>query len=352
MCQALGYHRLPPISDSCASKDIDESKSSLFWFTYMLDKGLALRLGRASIIQDYDIAMPRYDREIIGVDWPQRMLGLWIRHSEVQGKIYEQLYSFKASSTRSEQRNQCAQVLARDIRSLLRDAEIMIEKLQCTGDYQQVDSEKYNGLVVSLKSEIATYYSTLTMIYRAIPPVPGATGSFSLECIQVAREALQQHLECMQLFAPGISAQAAYLHWYVRSVPPIFMIANFDRTILFAPFIPVIVVFCHAIEASDADDQQRLGSFIASLQPTSSVSEAIDQLYRLTQVLHNIASVFIKSKSETADHQDMTSFGNDFDSFLSQLGFLPPTVEQMAVNGVSLASSDDILTFQTQDWPA
>jgi hypothetical protein len=126
----------------------------------------------------------------------------------------------------------------------------------------------------------------------------------------------------------------------------------FDRTILFAPFIPVIVVFCHAIEASDADDQQRLGSFIASLQQASSVSEAIDQLYRLTQVLHNIASVFIKSKSETADHQDMTSFGNDFNSFLSQLGFLPPTVEQMAVNGASLASSDDILPFQTQDWPA
>jgi len=33
-------------------------KINLFWFLYTMDKGLCLRLGRASTIQDYDIAVP------------------------------------------------------------------------------------------------------------------------------------------------------------------------------------------------------------------------------------------------------------------------------------------------------
>lgn len=33
-------------------------KINLFWFLYTMDKGLCLRLGRASCIQDYDIAVP------------------------------------------------------------------------------------------------------------------------------------------------------------------------------------------------------------------------------------------------------------------------------------------------------
>ena len=52
----LGYHR----ADSMV-KDSPETrgrKINLFWFLYTMDKGLCLRLGRASTIQDYDIAVP------------------------------------------------------------------------------------------------------------------------------------------------------------------------------------------------------------------------------------------------------------------------------------------------------
>ncbi len=36
MCQTLGWHRLPAMQDETTDK-----KASIFWFSYMLDKGLS-----------------------------------------------------------------------------------------------------------------------------------------------------------------------------------------------------------------------------------------------------------------------------------------------------------------------
>lgn len=41
ICQTVGWHQLVPTSDSTTDRNI-----SLFWLTYLLDKGLSLRLGR------------------------------------------------------------------------------------------------------------------------------------------------------------------------------------------------------------------------------------------------------------------------------------------------------------------
>ncbi|RYP62017.1 hypothetical protein DL769_007479 [Monosporascus sp. CRB-8-3] len=57
MCQTLGHHRPPPPADTDADDASYEAKFNLFSVAYMLDKGLALRLGRVSAFQDYDIVM-------------------------------------------------------------------------------------------------------------------------------------------------------------------------------------------------------------------------------------------------------------------------------------------------------
>lgn len=91
LCQTLGYHRASSMeTDSMA---VQENKHRLFWSVYCLDKGLSLRLGRASTIQDYDISLaPTFTRLDISCLW-KTVYTLWITLSRIQGKVYELLYS-------------------------------------------------------------------------------------------------------------------------------------------------------------------------------------------------------------------------------------------------------------------
>lgn len=70
-----------------------DNKLRLFWSVYCLDKGLSLRLGRASTIQDYDISLtPTFNRIDIAELW-KSIYTLWITLARIQGKVYELLYS-------------------------------------------------------------------------------------------------------------------------------------------------------------------------------------------------------------------------------------------------------------------
>ena len=99
MCQSLGYHRLPAnfpdsSASSTASDSMNDKKTGLFWFAYMLDKGLSLRFGRSSVIQDYDITLPKAMSPQMNIADPWKViLNLWILQAELTGKVYEQLYS-------------------------------------------------------------------------------------------------------------------------------------------------------------------------------------------------------------------------------------------------------------------
>lgn len=75
------------------SPGVQDNKHRLFWSVYCLDKGLSLRLGRASIIQDYDISLPATFNRFDIADMWKTVYTLWIAMSRIQGKIYELLYS-------------------------------------------------------------------------------------------------------------------------------------------------------------------------------------------------------------------------------------------------------------------
>jgi hypothetical protein len=68
-----------------------DTRSLLFWNVYMLEVSLALRLGRASTIQQWDITIPR-DCDAAGLPDPWgEIMRIWIRHSLILQKIYAQL---------------------------------------------------------------------------------------------------------------------------------------------------------------------------------------------------------------------------------------------------------------------
>lgn len=92
-----------------------------------------------------------------------------------------------------------------------------------------------------------------------------------------------------------------------------------DRTILYAPFVPFIVIFCHVIETTDLTDLDRLHSFVASLDPAIKLSEATARLQRLFQVLYNVALKYVEIRAS----REQVSVGREFDTYLNALGFGP-----------------------------
>lgn len=92
------------------------------------------------------------------------------------------------------------------------------------------------------------------------------------------------------------------------------------RTILFAPFVPFIVLFCQVIETQDREDLARLQSFVASLQLEIAVTEPIDKLRRLFQVLYNVASYYVESQTG-ARGEDQQQSNAEVDAYLAALGF-------------------------------
>lgn len=105
-----------------------------------------------------------------------------------------------------------------------------------------------------------------------------------------------------------------------------------------APFVPFIVIFCQVIETRDKEDLARLQAFVASLQTEVSVTEAVDKLRRLFQVLYSVASRYIESQvsgsggcaGNTRVHQAQPSH-HEVDAYLATLGFPQPHNHQGVV---------------------
>lgn len=165
-----------------------------------------------------------------------------------------------------------------------------------------------------IKGDEVTRQSIMTLIYRAIPPPVGSQGTFIHECIETARAALEYHQNCMNMLKESTeNIKCSYLHW----------------TILFAPFVPFIVLFCHTIEVSSRTDLHRLEEFVTSLEPNRGSSEAIDKMHRLCQVLSSVAGLYLEAKAQarTLESDAMASVGQEFDTYLSALGLAPAPME-------------------------
>jgi hypothetical protein len=91
-------------------------KIFLFWHIYTMDKALSLRLGRAPIIQDWDMSLPLpvHDSGLYSLASPMdnglgtRMLHFWIKVAQIQGQVYEKLFSAAAFLRPAEERAQVA----------------------------------------------------------------------------------------------------------------------------------------------------------------------------------------------------------------------------------------------------
>lgn len=116
MCISAGYHR------ATSSKDdppvLREQKSWIFWSLYSAEKGLSLRLGRASSVSDYDITLPLPGLAKADCKPYYSCTVRWIKLSSIQGRVYKRLYSPVALSGPQESRIAWAQSLAAETTGL------------------------------------------------------------------------------------------------------------------------------------------------------------------------------------------------------------------------------------------
>ncbi|TGJ78506.1 hypothetical protein E0Z10_g10258, partial [Xylaria hypoxylon] len=148
-----------------------------------------------------------------------------------------------------------------------------------------------------------SFLASLSLTYRALPPNGPRSRTFADECIDAARASMRVHLEATAMMDQQ-SLQIVYIHW----------------TILYAPFIPFIVIFCLVIETSDGEDLTRLADFVRSLELACEVSSSVRKLHQLCQVLYNVAELYVEAKVAEG-------VGSEFDAYLSQLGFMPVDVD-------------------------
>ncbi|KAF3003478.1 hypothetical protein E8E13_004017 [Curvularia kusanoi] len=303
LCLTLGYHRV----DSMA-KDSPKTrmrKISLFWFLYTMDKGLCLRLGRASSIQDYDIAVPL---PVLGNEEEfaagNGLVRFWCRFAGIQGRIYEELYSPRALKQPTASRAAKADLLVTDIRQ-------MWSEHNQIGHIPGTPEEAHEVFMLGDKVTMST---TLTLVLRALPSAEGHPLSCSEDCIAAARQALQLHQTCAARFADMSDKHVfmEYLHW----------------TLLHTPFTPFLVIFCHIIETQSTTDLALLGDFLQSLQPARGTSSAIDKMFLVCDVFHRVAKLFIGaatrdssiSNPTTPDHPTQTQLRKELDPFMTRIG--------------------------------
>ena len=100
-----------------------------------------------------------------------------------------------------------------------------------------------------------TGFSLLTLIYRSLPPQDSSQSPLRVECVEMARKALEQHEKCLALLSPP-SRRVEFLGLFV------------NWALVQSPFVPYTILFCHIIESSSEADLHALRSFLKTLERT------------------------------------------------------------------------------------
>lgn len=315
LCQNLGYHRIATMKNN--SEEEQRRKMHLFWMIYYFDKQLSLRLGRASVIQDWDVSLPflaTSDASYNGFE-ENDMLPYWVKVAKVQGQTYESLFSAAAFLKTQTERQQTAMSLVRAMEQAWHErgyvgitdstnlaspieTELPFKHKRTLRKHDQ-DALKpgaydieYLGDVEDLffHTDVVVHYSTCALIHRAACP----ENTLSQECLEASRAAILAHMRCNAQFNSKVNTElwAGYIHW----------------SILQAPITPFIVLFCNAIQMTDRTDLDSLSDFVTSLESCKTFSQGAEKLYKMCLLFLKVAKIYIQAKEKEIEKGLASSF--------------------------------------------
>lgn len=136
----------------------------------------------------------------------------------------------------------------------------------------------------------------------------------------------------------------------IRPSIPIF--SHNHRNLVLTPFAPFFVLFCYVVETMSAKDLSLMKIFSASIEETSDASETMQKLSRLCNLMSNVAALYVEAKSQQQEDHAMVPIGDEFDVYLSQLGFMPVMDPNMNTAGGdnNAAFAENSQVAQMADW--
>ncbi|KAF9888537.1 hypothetical protein FE257_008644 [Aspergillus nanangensis] len=338
LCHYLSLHTSAGCSG--ASPQAVTQRALLFWTVYFFEKTLCLRLGRSSTIPDCDITAPWPGDVQISPFPALKYCHQQVRLASLAGSIYEQLYSANALQLSVEARTNRALELVEQLDKHAADTR---EANELLGRSMTDDHDKEQLQFIFASDEIMRL-SMVTLVHRVVPVQPDSITTFNKDCVSSARAAL----ECHRDFVTGLAARnlplvSAYITW----------------TILYTPFVPFIVLFCHVIETGDKEDISRMRTFVTSIEGSCHHSWAIAKHHRLFQVFLSVAEHYTKlMSSSTPMEEEQRMLKSQVDAQLSALGLHPtgsftaghPTLETAPSAPLEMEFPGQISTSLGQDW--
>ncbi|KAK3711847.1 hypothetical protein LTR37_009365 [Vermiconidia calcicola] len=336
LCQTLGYHRL---SGANAAKDPDAArKVVMFWLVYIMDRNTSLRLGRAPILQEFDISTAPLDSSTQYSNFSPGLIQLfqyWTTVANVQGRISTQLYSPAGLGESPQERARLIDSLSLDLQ------EAWDRREKANDEIEQIFASLAPNSFTSrciIGGDTIMYHSTMTSILHAM--------STARQTRPAALDAARAYLRTSREISHGEQVKnnmytwSGFCHWVT----------------LHSPLTPFTVLFSHVINnyQSSEDDLHLLENFVGSLQSARHLSDGIDKFYQLTSAFFNIAQTYVQAKtmqtSSDTDRMDaMQPAISDFDNYLSNLGFAPPLAVMDSMDSTSAAEQDSSSAF-LQDW--
>ncbi|KAJ5518090.1 hypothetical protein N7453_000512, partial [Penicillium expansum] len=308
-CYSLGFHKRLNTSDE------PNQKHFLFWMIYFFEKTLSVRLGRSSIISDRDIDMPSSKDLQTTNTYVMAYFYQLVKLAGLAGRIYEQLYSSNALGASEDVRIHRALELSQELHGYHAEAR---DANHLWGQSTSNIDEQGRIEFIAASDEVLRL-SMLTLIYRAMPPDSSSRTTFGPECITSARCALESHQMIVRAFGMQESPLllSAYVNW----------------TILFTPFTPFIILFCHCIETRDKEDLYQMHTFLKSIECACQHSSTIAKHHHLFSVFYNVAVRYTELGSpSSAMEEEQIQLQSEVDAQLSALGLQPHTAYMSSPN--------------------
>jgi hypothetical protein len=176
--QVIGLQRDCDKNSSLSASEKRDRKIA-FWGLYVIDKNMSLTFGRAFSLPDFDIDVG-YPTECSCIIWPS--LEAWIKLAEIQGTIFQELYSAKALKLDISTRHEIAQRLDRQVRIWWADSGL--------NAFLGCDDSGQSQLEFAKLELKFNYHSTLVMIHRIYQVSPALGEDSRRVCLVEARNAI------------------------------------------------------------------------------------------------------------------------------------------------------------------
>ncbi|KAI9044372.1 fungal specific transcription factor domain-containing protein [Aspergillus affinis] len=263
MCIDLGWHRL---SKHPKGPELSK-KRRIFWWVYVIDKGMAFTLGRTPSIHQYDVATERTSFPLDIPGPPGYLYGGFVEFAVIVGDMHIQLFSASAQRTSPQVRVENAKAFAsrlfqvnNSLKQTLRD--------EPPADARFQDASVLFDIIM---------HCLVTIVYRIVPcgepkphPLQCHTG-----CIEAARQALSTIVQASQTLG-----QRNPLGW------------NMFLNLLFSlvPFTCFVVLAGNTIACLSPEDLALLSATVRAIEPMATSSPSGKKLFDVCRSFYQVAS--------------------------------------------------------------